>query len=273
MADEVLQRDGNHVPVAGGVTDDANEEVRMLRIDDTTKALKVKLIGGSGGGGDTLLASKNWWFINTNDTYDSSRTVISGVDISTNVTPSSGSGFIDLADSGTDCVYAVSTGTMLPAEYDSYIVKWYTSCGVKPVSGENNTKWFFGTGQSEITSMMTATGFTDLGNTCGFLVEYDTDGYYLKAYSSNTAITTEKTTIVAVPDDVTTFFKLKFVVTEQSTIEFYVDGILEATHTTSYPDDAGISYNTMGYGITGGNSTGVFQRIFISLLTAEFHSV
>lgn len=41
MADEVLQRDQNHVPVIGLITDDVNEEVRMGRIDDATKAMKV----------------------------------------------------------------------------------------------------------------------------------------------------------------------------------------------------------------------------------------
>lgn len=50
MSSEVLKRDENHVPVIGLVTDDASQEIRMGRIDDTTKGLKVMLVGGVGGG-------------------------------------------------------------------------------------------------------------------------------------------------------------------------------------------------------------------------------
>lgn len=50
MADETFNRDGNHVPVAGAVTDNASEETRMWRIDDTTKGLLVTIVGGAGSG-------------------------------------------------------------------------------------------------------------------------------------------------------------------------------------------------------------------------------
>ena len=50
MADEILKIDENSKNVAGAVTDDASEEIRMLRIDDTTKGLKVMLVGGAGAG-------------------------------------------------------------------------------------------------------------------------------------------------------------------------------------------------------------------------------
>ncbi len=50
MASEILKRDENHVPVAGFVTDDANQFIKMGRIDDTTKGLKVMLVGGVGAG-------------------------------------------------------------------------------------------------------------------------------------------------------------------------------------------------------------------------------
>jgi len=50
MADEILKIDANSKNVSGAVTDDASGEIRMLRIDDTTKGLKVMLVGGAGSG-------------------------------------------------------------------------------------------------------------------------------------------------------------------------------------------------------------------------------
>jgi len=57
MANEILKRDENHEPVIGLVTDDANEEIRMGRIDDTTKGLKVMFVGGVGMGTVTNVAT------------------------------------------------------------------------------------------------------------------------------------------------------------------------------------------------------------------------
>lgn len=50
MADEVLKIDSNNKVVAGFVTDDSNQYIRNARIDDTTKGLKVMLVGGAGSG-------------------------------------------------------------------------------------------------------------------------------------------------------------------------------------------------------------------------------
>lgn len=38
-ADEIIERDDNRIPVSAGVTNDANTEIVMLRVDPTTKAL------------------------------------------------------------------------------------------------------------------------------------------------------------------------------------------------------------------------------------------
>lgn len=46
--DETLKRDSNNQPVIGLVTDDTNQNIRMGRIDNTTKGLKVMIVGGSG---------------------------------------------------------------------------------------------------------------------------------------------------------------------------------------------------------------------------------
>ncbi len=50
MADEILKIDANHKSVLGAVTDDANQFIKMGRIDDATKGLKVMLVGGTGAG-------------------------------------------------------------------------------------------------------------------------------------------------------------------------------------------------------------------------------
>lgn len=47
MASETLAIDVNSKNVAGAVTDDSNQFIKMLRIDDTTKGLKVTVVGGS----------------------------------------------------------------------------------------------------------------------------------------------------------------------------------------------------------------------------------
>lgn len=48
MAEEILKRDGNHVTVLGGVTDNVAQEVTMLRVDPITKRLKVSALGSAG---------------------------------------------------------------------------------------------------------------------------------------------------------------------------------------------------------------------------------
>ncbi len=45
---ETLTPDGNTRNVAGAVTDDSNLYIKRLRIDDTTKGLKVMIVGGAG---------------------------------------------------------------------------------------------------------------------------------------------------------------------------------------------------------------------------------
>jgi len=47
--DEILKVDANSKPISGAVTDDASANIRMLRIDDATKGLKVSVVGGSLG--------------------------------------------------------------------------------------------------------------------------------------------------------------------------------------------------------------------------------
>lgn len=50
MADEILKRDQNFVTVLAGITDDSDQEIKMLRVDPTTKRLLVKASGGGSSG-------------------------------------------------------------------------------------------------------------------------------------------------------------------------------------------------------------------------------
>ncbi len=50
MASEILKRDQNHVTVLGGVTDDSNQDIVMLRVDPITKRLLISTTGGIGTG-------------------------------------------------------------------------------------------------------------------------------------------------------------------------------------------------------------------------------
>lgn len=50
MANEILKRDQNHITVLAGVTNDADQDVTMLRVDPITKRLLVAATGGGGGG-------------------------------------------------------------------------------------------------------------------------------------------------------------------------------------------------------------------------------
>lgn len=60
MADEILSRDQNRVTVLGGITDDANQYITMLRVDPTTKRLLVSATGlGSGTVTSVSVASAN----------------------------------------------------------------------------------------------------------------------------------------------------------------------------------------------------------------------
>ena len=54
MASDILKRDQNSIPVLGGITDDANQEIRMLRVDPTTGRLLITGTGGGGGSGYQL---------------------------------------------------------------------------------------------------------------------------------------------------------------------------------------------------------------------------
>ncbi len=47
--DEILRHDENTIRVLGGITDDSNQYIRMLRVDPVTGRLLVSSTGGGGG--------------------------------------------------------------------------------------------------------------------------------------------------------------------------------------------------------------------------------
>lgn len=60
MADEILKRDENHVTVGAGVTNDADLEVTMLRVDPVTGYLLVNIDAGSATSGiSSQIASRD----------------------------------------------------------------------------------------------------------------------------------------------------------------------------------------------------------------------
>jgi len=48
MADEILKRDQDRATVGGAVTNDSNLEIRMLRVDNTTKGLLTEIVDAAG---------------------------------------------------------------------------------------------------------------------------------------------------------------------------------------------------------------------------------
>ena len=57
MASDIAKRDQNSVPVLMGVTDDANQDIRMLRVDPVTGRLKIT--GSSTAGVSQIIAGTN----------------------------------------------------------------------------------------------------------------------------------------------------------------------------------------------------------------------
>lgn len=54
MANEIGKRDQNSAVVLMGITDDAAQEIRMIRVDPSTGRVLVSSSGGGGGGFTTL---------------------------------------------------------------------------------------------------------------------------------------------------------------------------------------------------------------------------
>lgn len=69
--DEILKRDQNFVTVLGGITDDADQDITMLRVDPISKRLLVKATGGGSSGlvigTTTVTGATNGYFLYNNN--------------------------------------------------------------------------------------------------------------------------------------------------------------------------------------------------------------
>lgn len=230
-------------------------------------------IDATAGGGDTLLQQYNWWFTSLDSTYDDSYTFSKGSDTATlGSMPSRSIGY-EFGNGGTDNHFALTIPGITAVPENAVEVRLCTLAGINPnYTANQDNVMFLGFSQSDFASMFTTASFTDAGNSCGFLVEWDTDAYKLKAYSSNATVTTEKTTIESLGDFSTTYRALKIVFTELTTLKFYVNGVLEATHTTNIPNDGGGDFAWAGVGACSGTGDEQFT-VRLSSIDMQVHSV
>ena len=95
MSSEILKRDANNEPVVGFVTDDSAQDIKMGRIDDTTKGMKVVVVGGvvtsinNLSGAVTLVAGSNITLTSSGNTITIASTA-SGTGTVTSVTSANG---------------------------------------------------------------------------------------------------------------------------------------------------------------------------------------
>lgn len=154
MSSETLTPDGNMRNVAGAVTDDSNHYIKRLRIDDSTKGLKVTLVGGTGTGtlkdvtdGTTTVSDA------TTLTFTSGATVTdggsgnaevaisasSGLTVGTTTVASGTDKYILYDNSGTLGVYSVSgTGTEVALTNSPVFVTQITTPSV--ITADSNTQ-------------------------------------------------------------------------------------------------------------------------------------
>jgi hypothetical protein len=184
MADEILKRDQNSEPVIGLVTDDASKEIRMGRIDDTTKGLKVMLVGGAGAGTVTSVsvATANG-FSGTvaNATTTPAITIIAGA-----ITPTSVNGLtVGLGNNALAYNTAIGVSSLAGANsgssqntaigYQSLLLNTsgaYNFAGgyrslASNLTGSNNTGVGWYSLQSQTGNSSTGIGYGSLSNTTG----------------------------------------------------------------------------------------------------------
>lgn len=122
--DEILQRDQNHITVLGGVTDDANEYVRMLRVDPVTGRVLVSVTGIPGGGDVTGASSSTdnaiTRFDGTSGKIIQNSTVIVG-----------DTGAVTVTNTGTTSALTVNNNNILSTTYGVTLNENSTIGGLK----------------------------------------------------------------------------------------------------------------------------------------------
>lgn len=130
MGDEILKRDQNSAVVLGGITDDSNEYIRMLRVDPITNRL---LVSGTGGGGVTQ--------------------IIAGTGIS--ISPAGGTGNVTISATGASSSFQKPTSGSL--NQGTFV--WSTAPNSITVDGQTYQQ-----NQQDGTTMWTGTTTTVLTN-------------------------------------------------------------------------------------------------------------
>lgn len=118
MASEILKYDQNSVRVLAGVTNDSNQEIRMLRVDPTTKKL---LVVATGSGGTGTVTSVSVVSANGFAGTVATATTTPAITLTTTITGIlKGNGTaISAATAGTDYVTASSTNTFTNKTFDA----------------------------------------------------------------------------------------------------------------------------------------------------------
>jgi hypothetical protein len=135
--------------------------------------------------------------------------------------------------------------------------------------GDEDSVFTWGFGR---TTFLGEAGFSGSNYAC-FSIVYDTDGFYLKARTVSDTGTVQNTTIMAITIDVITTKFLTIVLTSTS-VEFYVDGVLEATHTGDIPNDTtNFPGEKMSFGLSANGTNNEGDNIRIGSVNYEIYKV
>lgn len=113
--DEILQRDQNHIVVLGGITDDSNENITMLRVDPITKRLQVTATVPGTSGGQIKITSADTAF-----GYISTK-LVAGIGITLTVNNPGGNETLTIDASGSGSGYDLIENNGTPVTQRSTI--------------------------------------------------------------------------------------------------------------------------------------------------------
>lgn len=193
---------------------------------------EVEIAASGGGGGEFIIDFKHFWPSNLNTATDESYTVeeVNSTSIGTFTESLHGETLIDGAR------YGVSAGGAGLVSWNDYIHELLGLVGITLTTSEVSTQFLWGYTSAKISDFLSTNqiNFSIIPDSAFFLAEYDTDGYYLIAVTIDDTGTEERTTISSLSTGSTAYRYLKIKLSSTS-VEFYVNGTLVATHTTNIP--------------------------------------